>query len=162
MARAMDIADYIIIKANELGKPVSNLKLQKIMYFLNVEYLLEKKKNLITDNKFEKWSYGPVIRQVYSQYSRYGSEEIKRVPTYTYLVREKGQFEVKKYVFNEKSFRKYNNDITKFIDDNIESFLKYEPYELVGKTHMDPQWSDKTTPYDEQKTIDFYRNNKFW
>lgn len=162
MARAMDIADYIILKAKELNKPVSNLNLQKIMYFLNVEYLLEKNENLITDKQFEKWSYGPVIRQVYSQYSCYGSEEINEVPTYTYLVREKDQYEVKNYDFNRKDFEKRNTEITKFIADNIESFLEYEPYELVGRTHMDPQWKDKTTPYDNQKTIDYYRKNKFW
>ncbi len=36
MAKAMDVADLIIELANEQGKPVSNLKLQKVMYFLNV------------------------------------------------------------------------------------------------------------------------------
>lgn len=164
MARAMDIADYIILKANELNKPIPNFKLQNIMYFLNVEYLLETNHDLITDNKFEKWSYGFTIKQVHHQYAQYGGYEIKEVPTYTYLVRENGQFEVKKYDFDEEDFRSSNAEIAKFIDINLEHFLGFDLYYLVEKTHIDPQWKDKTQSYDSQRAIDFYSdiNNKFW
>lgn len=162
MARAMDVADCIIVEAEKSGKPVSNLKLQKIMYFLNVIHLLEKNEDLITDNKFEKWSYGPVIRQVYSQYAKNGPQEIKEVTTYKYLVEKNNQFEVESYVFN---YDKYSKEIKKFISDNIGPFLDFGPFELVEKSHKEPQWQNKDTKYyDDQKTIRFYENevNRFW
>lgn len=162
MVRAMDVADCIILEAKKRKKPVSNLKLQKVMYFLNVVYLLKNKEDLITDNKFEKWSYGPVIRQVYSQYARFGSLEITCIPIYKYLVEKNGQYEVEEYKFD---FKNYNHDVKVFVSENIDFFLKFEPFELVEKTHMDPQWKDKTTSYyDKQRTISFYenKNNRFW
>lgn len=162
MARAMDIADCIIVEAEKRGKPVSNLKLQKIMYFLNVIYLLEKHKDLITDNKFEKWSYGPVIRQVYSQYAKNGPQEIKEVTTYKYLVEKNNQYEVESYEFN---YDQYDKGIKEFISEKIDPFLDFGPFELVEKTHLEPQWKNKETKYyDDQKTIRFYENKdkRFW
>lgn len=162
MARAMDVADCIIVEAENREKPVSNLKLQKIMYFLNVIHLLEKNEDLITDNKFEKWSYGPVIRQVYSQYAKNGPQEIKEVTTYKYLVEKNNQFEVESYEFN---YDQYDKDIKEFISEKIDLFLDFGPFELVEKTHMEPQWQNKNTKYyDDQKTIRFYENevNRFW
>ena len=62
MARAMDVADEIITLAQEKGHPVSNLKLQKMMYFLNALSLVQSEHPLIDDGQmFEKWDYGPVI-----------------------------------------------------------------------------------------------------
>ncbi|WP_369403813.1 type II toxin-antitoxin system antitoxin SocA domain-containing protein [Fructilactobacillus florum] len=46
--------------------------------FLNVIHLLEYKNPLIDDDNFEKWDYGPVIHEVYSEYSSNGSQEIKK------------------------------------------------------------------------------------
>lgn len=37
--KALDVAKYIINKCIELNKPISNLQLQKIMYFVHLGYL---------------------------------------------------------------------------------------------------------------------------
>ena len=163
MAKAMDVADLIIELANEQGKPVSNLKLQKVMYFLNVQSLLEKGTPLITDYKFEKWDYGPVIHSVYSEYSNNGATEILKPKDHQVLLQtEDGFFDIKVDSFERKNMR---NDDIQFIESHIAGLLKYGPFELVDYSHEEPQWSDRSIKtYDGRKTKRFYskRKNQFW
>ena len=67
--KALDLAAYIVNLCIEKGNPVSNLQLQKIMYFTHLYYLRNYKSKLITDLPFEAWKFGPVIEQVYYKYS---------------------------------------------------------------------------------------------
>lgn len=160
MAAAMLVADYIIEKANKLGKPITNLKLQKMMFFLNVQYLLKYNKSLITDNKFEKWPYGPVVKQVYNQYSKFGADVIKKVPDFFYMVQKDKEYEIKTYSFHENDLDKsYRN----FIDENIDMFIDKPVFKLVGESHKDPQWQNKSCPYyDDNELVKYYSQNKFW
>lgn len=74
--KALDVAAYIINLCIDEGNPVSNLQLQKIMYFTNSFYLKNNGKQLITDEPFEAWQFGPVIDNVYHKYSIYGGNPI--------------------------------------------------------------------------------------
>lgn len=163
MTAAMDVADEIITLANEKGKPVSNLKLQKIMYFLNALYLVENKKPLIDDAKFEKWDYGPVIHYVYSEYSDNGKCCINKPISHIFFERDKeGLLREKKYSFKESNL---SQDDLIFIKNNIDKFLCYPPYQLVRWSHKEPQWINKVPYYyDDQETINYYsqQSNKFW
>ena len=42
MYRALDIAHYIIQRCNTTNRTISNLKLQKILYFVQAEFLVTK------------------------------------------------------------------------------------------------------------------------
>lgn len=160
MAAAMIVADYIIDKAKKLNKPISNLQLQKIMFFLNVQHLLEHKTSLITDNKFEKWSYGPVIKQVYRQYSSYGSNPIDKVPAFKFMIQNDEKFDLQVYEFKESDLEKQHRD---FIDKYIDLFLDKPVFKLVNESHKDPQWQDKSQMYyDDKRLIEYYSKNKFW
>ena len=66
--KAMDLAYYIIKVASDMGKPVSNLKLLKILYFIHRDFSTEDKM-LINDERFVAWPYGPVIPSVYFEFS---------------------------------------------------------------------------------------------
>ena len=74
--KALDLAAYIVNLCIEKGNPVSNLQLQKIMYFTHLYYLRNYKLKLITDLPFEAWKFGPVIEQVYYKYSIYVANPI--------------------------------------------------------------------------------------
>lgn len=73
--KGLDIARYIIDKCYREGKPVTNLHLQKILYFVQGEYYRKTKKFLIEDD-FLAWQYGPVLREVYDEYNWYYSSRI--------------------------------------------------------------------------------------
>lgn len=72
---AMSVADYIINKCYEEDKPVSNLQLQKILYFTWIDYFKQTRKTLFWDT-FCAWQFGPVIPDVYYEYCVYGGRPI--------------------------------------------------------------------------------------
>lgn len=72
---AMELARYIIDFCCEEGCPVSNLKLQKMLYFLQVDRYKETKRLLFNEGIYA-WPYGPVVPEVYRRYSGYGGRAI--------------------------------------------------------------------------------------
>ncbi len=74
MISALDLAKYILKNSN---KDLSNLELQKTLYFTELDYINKFNKHLIEDD-FEAWKYGPVAREVYCEYRNYGANSIDR------------------------------------------------------------------------------------
>lgn len=74
---AMEIAEYAVSRRYRHDTPISNLQLQKILYFLQVIHASETGELLFAD-QFEAWPYGPVIRDVYVKFSDCGGFPIKR------------------------------------------------------------------------------------
>lgn len=72
---AIDVADYIINKCYNDEKPISNLQLQKILYFAWIEYYNKMHKPLFIDN-ICAWQFGPVVPDVYYEYCVYGGRPI--------------------------------------------------------------------------------------
>lgn len=165
MANAMDVADSIIVNAQEVGHPVSNLQLQKIMYFLNAIHLVDDNGTpLIDDDHFEKWDYGPVIRSVYSEYSIHGANTITEPARHTILAQDNqtGRFRIQYHKFNPNNLTQEEN---RFIETNLNRFLGFDPFFLVNESHLEPQWREKEySIYDNQRTINFYTQpqNRFW
>ncbi|CAM2735492.1 Panacea domain-containing protein [Fructilactobacillus fructivorans] len=165
MAKAMNVADYVIKRSEKIGQPVSNLKLQKIMYFLNVIHLLKcAKRPLITDSNFEKWMHGPVIRSVYRDYSANGAEPIVKPIRHIkeYILHNDGTADYKPY--DEKELELDIED-KKFINKYLEKLLRFNPFELVKYSHEEPQWNDKSDiDYNQEYTYEYYLNkkNRFW
>ncbi|MCD8213112.1 MAG: DUF4065 domain-containing protein [Campylobacter sp.] len=73
--KALDVARYILTKCNKDGQPISNLQLQKILYYAQYEFLVNYGKPLFDDD-FAAWKFGPVIPSVYYEYSHMGAFKI--------------------------------------------------------------------------------------
>lgn len=72
--KSIDIANLLVVEA--AGKvALTNLKLNKLVYFCQVECLRECGEALFTDD-MEAWQYGPVSRSVYDAYKSYGKQPI--------------------------------------------------------------------------------------
>lgn len=68
-------------KIDNLIRP---MKLQKLMYFSHAIYMIESHENgPLFDDQFEKWSYGPVLPDVYYEFSDLRAEYIGRYATIT-------------------------------------------------------------------------------
>lgn len=79
---ALDIAKYI------LGiKPMSHLKLQKIVYLVYAEYLVKYKKPLFNE-KIVAYRYGPVIEELYQEFKEHGAEKIYEPEKYSFNIKE--------------------------------------------------------------------------
>ncbi|MER8568462.1 DUF4065 domain-containing protein [Mesorhizobium sp. M0924] len=87
------IANLVLDRADAEGLGITNLEINKIIYFLHSTYLANFGSPLI-EAKIEAWDYGPVIREIYSEFKSFGSADIntratkldlmslKRVPVY--------------------------------------------------------------------------------
>ena len=72
---SIDLSKYIINYALDNNSPISNLQLQKILYFVNGEYYKNKGEFLL-DEKFYAYPLGPVNKSVYNIYKSYGASKI--------------------------------------------------------------------------------------
>ena len=67
------IADYVIWYAKQNSDySVNNTKLQKILYFLQAEFLIETGHELFFDD-IEAWDFGPVVPSVYYRFRIQGT-----------------------------------------------------------------------------------------
>lgn len=81
MYKALDISMYIINYSNKKDYGVSNLKLQKLLYFIQAYFLIEKDKPCFVE-EIEAWNMGPVVKVVYNKFKQYGSTDIPTIDTY--------------------------------------------------------------------------------
>lgn len=72
---ALDIADYIIRYEEKRGHLINNLKLQKILYFLQAQFLVSYNKSLF-EEELIAWDFGPIVKSVYYNYKVYGGASI--------------------------------------------------------------------------------------
>ncbi|MBQ8133492.1 MAG: DUF4065 domain-containing protein [Clostridia bacterium] len=110
------IAHFIVNYSNKSGKPISNLQLQKLLYFLWIEYYKMTKQYLFAD-EFSAWKFGPVIPEVYYEFCAYGGLPITEF------------FDVEL-----KQAQSKNNDeesIIKFVD----KYSAANPFDLVSESH---------------------------
>lgn len=75
MVKALEVAKYIVQEALHRKSPVSNLKLQKLLYFVQGVSLALNNVPAFED-KIVAWKYGPVVEDVYYAYSMYGANDI--------------------------------------------------------------------------------------
>ena len=74
---ASDIARYIVSYCFRKRKPVSNLKLQKMLYYMWIEYYKKTKKSLFNDD-ICAWQFGPVIPDIYYAFCVYAGRPITK------------------------------------------------------------------------------------
>lgn len=73
--KGLDLAKYVVNYAYLENSPISNLQLQKILYFINGEYY-KRNGEFLVDNDFIAYPFGPVIPIVYQAFRRWGSSAI--------------------------------------------------------------------------------------
>lgn len=83
MYHVLDVCRYIINYSNENDYGISNLKLQKILYFVQAFFLISSEsKNPCFVEKIEAWDLGPVVPEAYHEYKQYGSGDIPTITSY--------------------------------------------------------------------------------
>lgn len=110
---AMDIARYIVHKCIDDGHPISNLQLQKILYFIQKDFL-QKESRLAFSDSIEAWKFGPVVPEVYYHYSGFGAMPIT--------------IELSPNV-------SLNSEDKSKVDEIVDKLRSYSPWELVEITH---------------------------
>ncbi len=73
-----DVAKYVIDYCTKRGTPISNLQLQKILYYIQLNFYRSLDKPAFDDD-FIAWQYGPVIEDIYYEFNIYGSSDICKI-----------------------------------------------------------------------------------
>ncbi len=74
---ASQVAEYFLFKAQESKKPVTNKKLQKLLYYAQAWSLATRNERLFED-KIEAWVHGPAIKSIYLSFKEYGATPITK------------------------------------------------------------------------------------
>jgi uncharacterized phage-associated protein len=61
------VADYVCFRLNDAGSPPSQLKLHKLLYYIQAWNLALYDEPLL-DEKFQAWIHGPVSRTIYDRF----------------------------------------------------------------------------------------------
>ncbi|AJQ26922.1 Panacea domain-containing protein [Pelosinus fermentans] len=72
---ALEVAKYILTYCFKADTPISNLKLQKLLYFVQGEFYKEKGEPLFTED-ISAWQFGPVVPDVYYEFCVYAGTPI--------------------------------------------------------------------------------------
>lgn len=117
---ASDVATYFISLADEdEGDFISNLKLQKLLYYAQGFHLAMFDEPLFAE-PIEAWSHGPVVHKVYSEYAIYGANPIPR----------------------PKNLKPLGKDTKDFLNEIYSVFGQYSAWKLREMTHDEPPWKD--------------------
>lgn len=84
---ANKVADFIIRFCHEHGDLITNLHLQKLLYYAQAWYLAWHEKPLF-DEDFQAWISGPVQPELYDRFKHYRWEPINEHPEEVELPRE--------------------------------------------------------------------------
>lgn len=145
MYKAIDIAFHLLNIAQRNGDCITNLKLQKLLYYAQAWFMVNNNGELLFDDPIEAWKYGPVIRSVYGKFKKNNSYPI---------------------ALTEKQIKKLINlpqQVNTFLEEFAVTFYKFSASELVSMTHNEKPWKEayNNQPYsiiDTKTMYDFYSN----
>lgn len=122
MITASTVARFFLAFANECGDLVTNLKLNKLVYYSQAWHLALWGSPMF-DEQIEAWVHGPVIPALYAEYKKYGY--------YPIIEKDLDLEEIKHH------FSVQQQDL---LDDVIEVYFPKSAYELEQLTHNEEPW----------------------
>ncbi|AWZ48336.1 hypothetical protein C3495_05665 [Clostridiaceae bacterium 14S0207] len=136
---AIDVAKYVINYSIEKENPVSNLKLQKLLYYIQAAFLV-KNKCVCFNEEIEHWRHGPVVAEVYREYKIYFNGAIYR--------QQKGINICDHY--------------KKVIEKVVDAYDNFEPWEMVDRTHEEDPWkeTESNNVISKDKIKKYFKNNE--
>ncbi|BAY33672.1 putative prophage protein [Nostoc carneum NIES-2107] len=117
MLSCFQVADYFIWLANETGAFISNLKLQKLVYYAQAWHLALHETPLFPED-FQAWVHGPVIPSLYQKYKNFGWQPIL-----------------------EDASPKLPPEIQDFLNEVAQEYFSCDGYELEQMTHVEAPWN---------------------
>lgn len=153
----LDIARYVINYTNNRNSKISNLQLQKIIYYIQAAFLVIKDEPCFEED-IVNWSYGPVVQEVYNEYRDNGNSSIPYQKQYTILDfnKESGDIEFVRKKFDES---KICNDDKVIINKIVDNYSEKDAFELVRKTHREDPWklSDRNSIIKKEDIKKYYK-----
>lgn len=127
------VADYFLAKADDsVGDGISNLKLQKLVYYAQGYHLALHGTPLFPE-RIEAWEHGPVVPALYHQYRHWGSGHIPAPSG-----------------FDPDG---YDPAAAELLDEVYDVFGQYSAWKLRNMTHEDRPWINAYQSGDRSRVI---------
>jgi uncharacterized phage-associated protein len=121
---ARAVANFILDYAEAQGRPLTDMALLKLLYFVHGWHLAQTGAPLIR-NQFEAWKHGPVVRVVYECFRNHGKNPIgSRAMRFD---PQTGRHEMVSYSFNDFE--------TAFIKNIFDAYGRLDALQLSDLTH---------------------------
>jgi len=121
MNTCFDVANYFLkCQDSDAGDLMSNMKLQKLVYYAQGFHLAIKDRPLF-DEPIMAWEHGPVCVALYKKYKKYGGRAIP-IP-----------YDVNAYDLFDKETRDFLENVNNY-------YGQYSAWKLRNMTHLEPPW----------------------
>lgn len=131
MLTAKDIAEYFIYKATIDDDIITNLKLQKLLYYAQGFSLALFDMELFKE-PLQKWTHGPVVPDMYHLYKEHGAGAISGI--------------------NNLDLSKYSTREIELLDEVYSVYGQFSGWVLRDMTHVEPPWQN--TPDGQEISLD--------
>jgi uncharacterized phage-associated protein len=123
--KAINIASYFVKLANKNAEnDLTNLKLQKILYFAQATHLGKKGVECpLFEEQIEAWVLGPVVREVYNTFSVCGASPITLLDI-------------------PEDNKEPDGNVNRFCDDIWNEYGKFSAAYLVTLAHKQKPWKE--------------------
>lgn len=138
MYDVLDVSRYVINYSNDMNYGISNLKLQKLLYFIQAFFLIKNNEPCFSE-AIEAWDFGPVVPVAYQEFRVFGGADIPSVTSYIVFERNKNTkfLSFKKKQFNENVIESCDKALLREV---IDKFSHYSATDLVKITHRQSPW----------------------
>ena len=144
MYRVLDVSRYVINYSNRQDYGVSNLKLQKLLYFIQAYFLMNSKNNEpCFRERIEAWDFGPVVPVAYREYKQYGSTDIPSIDSYINFDAD-DPWGSSMIEYNESCI---SDEDKKLIEAVVIKLSDFSATDLVKITHNQAPWKDVYVQY---------------
>lgn len=122
MHTVSSVAKYFLsLSDEEAGDTISNLKLQKLLYYAQGFHLALKDNPLFAE-PIEAWTHGPVVPVVYQSYKHAGASAISRPEGF--------------------DAAEIDADTRSILDEVREVYGQFSAWKLRDMTHLEAPWID--------------------
>ena len=133
----LDVSRYIIDYSNKMDYGVSNLKLQKLLYFVQAYFLIQTGHPCFKE-KIEAWDFWPVVPKAYQEYKQYGCGDIPTTKSFI-MIDKDNIWNSKRVKFEDTAILDYDKSL---INKVVDKFSEYSATDMVKLTQHQSPWID--------------------
>jgi uncharacterized phage-associated protein len=140
MPNSKQVAEYFLcLTDSDVGDLISNLKLQKLVYYAQ-GFHLAMFDEVLFDEPIVAWEHGPVVEQLYHYYKHFGNQAIPQPET------------IDDSIFTEKQIA--------LLKEVYEVYGQFSAWKLRNMTHSEKPWieTNKNAVISTELMRDFFKN----
>lgn len=146
MMKAIDVARYIVNYSHDKGYDISNLRLQKLLYFVQSYCLaFTSSHEPCFSERIEAWDFGPVVPSVYHEFKMFGNGNIPR-QTVVYEGDKNNVWAVQRVEISGETIPQKDR---KLIEQVVDHFAKFSTAQLLTLVHGQRPWKVAYRCYDK-------------